>query len=78
MYLIAIIPVCIIHCIKKEPLTQVIGYHPFLEKMDPPPISTTFVATCLTTLFMASLVNQINKGLIVKKFVSLFEKSLFL
>lgn len=36
MYLIAIIPVCIIHCIKKEPLTQVIGYHPFLEKMDPP------------------------------------------
>lgn len=79
MYLIAIIHVCIIHCIKKEPLTQVIGYHPFLEKMDPPPpISTTFVATCLTTLFMASLVNQINKGLIVKKFVSLFEKSFFL
>lgn len=39
MYLIAIIPVCIIHCIKKEPLTQVIGYHPFLEKMDPPPQS---------------------------------------
>lgn len=37
MYLIAIIHVCIIHCIKKEPLTQVIGYHPFLEKMDPPP-----------------------------------------
>lgn len=32
MYLIAIIHVCIIHCIKKEPLTQ-----SFLEKMDPPP-----------------------------------------
>lgn len=74
MYLIAIIHVCIIHCIKKEPLTQVMGYHPFWKKWSP----TTFVCTCLTKLFMASLVNQINKGLIVKKFVSLFEKSFFL